>query len=158
MNKYPMTVQGARALEEELAHLTKVRRPALSQAIAEARELGDLKENAEYHAAREEQGMVEARIRDIEGRLQHAVVIDVTTIPHSGKVIFGTTVDIANCETDETVTYQIVGEDEADIKIGKLSVSSPIARALVGKEEGDVVAVKTPSGLVEYEIVEVRQI
>ena len=158
MNKYPMTVQGARALEEELAHLTKVRRPALSQAIAEARELGDLKENAEYHAAREEQGMVEARIRDIEGRLQHAVVIDVTTIPHGGKVIFGTTVDIANCETDETVTYQIVGEDEADIKIGKLSVSSPIARALVGKEEGDVVAVKTPSGLVEYEIVEVRHI
>ena len=158
MNKYPMTVQGARALEEELAHLTKVRRPALSQAIAEARELGDLKENAEYHAAREEQGMVEARIRDIEGRLQHAVVIDVTTIPHSGKVIFGTTVDIANCETDETVTYQIVGEDEAVIKIGKLSVSSPIARALVGKEEGDVVAVKTPSGLVEYEIVEVRHI
>lgn len=158
MNKYPMTVQGARALEEELAHLTKVRRPALSQAIAEARELGDLKENAEYHAAREEQGMVEARIRDIEGRLQHAVVIDVTTIPHSGKVIFGTTVDIANCETDETVTYQIVGEDEADIKIGKLSVGSPIARALVGKEEGDVVAVKTPSGLVEYEIVEVRHI
>ncbi|SIS06028.1 transcription elongation factor GreA [Aquipseudomonas alcaligenes] len=158
MNKYPMTVQGARALEEELAHLTKVRRPALSQAIAEARELGDLKENAEYHAAREEQGMVEARIRDIEGRLQHAVVIDVTTIPHSGKVIFGTTVDIANCETDETVTYQIVGEDEADIKIGKLSVSSPIARALVGKEEGDVVAVQTPSGLVEYEIVEVRHI
>ena len=158
MNKYPMTVQGARALEEELAHLTKVRRPALSQAIAEARELGDLKENAEYHAAREEQGMVEARIRDIEGRLQHAVVIDVTTIPHSGKVIFGTTVDIANCETDETLTYQIVGEDEADIKIGKLSVSSPIARALVGKEEGDVVAVKTPSGLVEYEIVEVRHI
>ena len=158
MTKYPMTVQGARALEEELAHLTKVRRPALSQAIAEARELGDLKENAEYHAAREEQGMVEARIRDIEGRLQHAVVIDVTTIPHSGKVIFGTTVDIANCETDETVTYQIVGEDEADIKIGKLSISSPIARALVGKEEGDVVAVKTPSGLVEYEIVEVRHI
>ena len=158
MNKYPMTVQGARALEEELAHLTKVRRPALSQAIAEARELGDLKENAEYHAAREEQGMVEARIRDIEGRLQHAVVIDVTTIPHSGKVIFGTTVDIANCETDETVTYQIVGEDEADIKTGKLSVGSPIARALVGKEEGDVVAVKTPSGLVEYEIVEVRHI
>ena len=158
MNKYPMTVQGARALEDELAHLTKVRRPALSQAIAEARELGDLKENAEYHAAREEQGMVEARIRDIEGRLQHAVVIDVTTIAHTGKVIFGTTVDIANVETDETVTYQIVGEDEADIKIGKLSVSSPIARALVGKEEGDVVAVQTPSGLVEYEIVEVRHI
>jgi transcription elongation factor GreA len=158
MNKYPMTVQGARALEEELAHLTKVVRPKLSQDIGTARELGDLKENAEYHAAREQQGMVEARIRDIEGRLQHAVVIDVTTIAHTGKVIFGTTVDIANCDTDETVTYQIVGEDEADIKIGKLSVSSPIARALVGKEEGDVVSVKTPSGLVEYEIVEVRHI
>ena len=158
MNKYPMTVQGARALEEELAHLTKVRRPALSQAIAEARELGDLKENAEYHAAREEQGMVEARIRDIEGRLQHAVVIDVTTIPHSGKVIFGTTVDIANCETDETVTYQIVGDDEADIKNSKISVNSPIARALIGKTEGDAVLVRTPGGDVEYEIVEVRHI
>ena len=158
MNKYPMTVQGARALEEELAHLTKVMCPQLSQAIGEARELGDLKENAEYHAAREQQGMVEARIRDIEGRLQNSVVIDVTTIPHTGKVIFGTTVDIANVETDEAVTYQIVGEDEADIKQGKLSVSSPIARALVGKEEGDVVTVRTPSGIVEYEIVEVRHV
>jgi len=158
MNKYPMTVQGARAREEELAHLTKVRRPALSQAIAEARELGDLKENAEYHAAREEQGMVEARVRDIEGRLQNAVIIDVTTIAHTGKVIFGTTVEIANVETDESVTYQIVGEDEADIKQGKLSVGSPIARALVGKSEGDVVGVNTPSGLVEYEIVEVRHV
>ncbi|EQM66405.1 transcription elongation factor GreA [Aquipseudomonas alcaligenes OT 69] len=153
-----MTVQGARALEEELAHLTKVMRPQLSQAIGEARELGDLKENAEYHAAREQQGMVEARIRDIEGRLQNSVIIDVTTIAHTGKVIFGTTVDIANVETDETVTYQIVGEDEADIKQGKLSVGSPIARALVGKEEGDIVVVKTPSGLIEYEIVEVRHI
>ena len=158
MTKYPMTVQGARALEEELAHLTKVRRPALSQAIAEARELGDLKENAEYHAAREEQGMVEARIRDIEGRLQNAVVIDVTTIEHTGKVIFGTTVEIANCETDETVTYKIVGEDEADAKQGKISVTSPIARALVGKNEGDVVNVTTPGGQVEYEIVEVRHV
>lgn len=158
MNKYPMTVQGARALEEELVHLTKVRRPALSQAIAEARELGDLKENAEYHAAREEQGMVEARVRDIEGRLQNAVIIDVTTIEHTGKVIFGTTVEIANVDTDESVTYQIVGEDEADIKQGKISVGSPIARALIGKNEGDVVAVQTPSGLIEYEIVEVRHI
>lgn len=158
MNKYPMTVQGARAREEELAHLTKVRRPALSQAIAEARELGDLKENAEYHAAREEQGMVEARVRDIEGRLQNAVIIDVTTIEHTGKVIFGSTVEIANVETDESVTYRIVGEDEADIKQGKISVASPIARALVGKSEGDVVGVQTPSGLVEYEIVEVRHV
>lgn len=158
MTKYPMTVQGARALEEELKHLKTELRPQITQAIAEARELGDLKENAEYHAAREQQGMVEARIRDIEGRLQNAQVIDIASIPHTGKVIFGTTVDIANVETDESVTYQIVGDDESDIKRGKLSVSSPIARALVGKEEGDVVAVKTPSGVVEYEIVEVRHI
>ncbi|CAH0156195.1 transcription elongation factor GreA [Pseudomonas sp. SJZ085] len=158
ITKYPMTVQGARALEDELAHLTKVERPRLSQAIGEARELGDLKENAEYHAAREEQGMVEARVRDIEGRLQNAVIIDVTTIPHTGKVIFGTTVEIANVETDESVTYQIVGEDEADIKLGKISVGSPIARALIAKEEGDVVTVKTPGGVIEYEIVEVRHV
>ncbi|AJE20270.1 transcription elongation factor GreA [Azotobacter chroococcum] len=158
MTKFPMTVQGARALEEELKHLKTELRPQITQAIAEARELGDLKENAEYHAAREQQGMVEARIRDIEGRLQNAQVIDVTAIPHTGKVIFGVTVEIANVETDETVVYQIVGDDEADIKQGKLSVSSPIARALVGKEEGDVVVVKTPSGTVEYEIIEVRHI
>ena len=158
MTKFPMTIQGARALEDELKHLKTVLRPQITQAIAEARELGDLKENAEYHAAREQQGMVEARIRDIEGRLQNAQVIDVASITPTGKVIFGTTVDIANVETDEQVTYQIVGDDEADIKQGKLSVSSPIARALIGKEEGDVVAVKTPSGLIEYEIVEVRHI
>ncbi|MTI91183.1 MAG: transcription elongation factor GreA [Pseudomonas stutzeri] len=158
MTKFPMTIQGARALEEELKHLKTVLRPQITQAIAEARELGDLKENAEYHAAREQQGMVEARIRDIEGRLQNAQVIDIASIAPTGKVIFGTTVDIANAETDEQVTYQIVGDDEADIKQGKLSVSSPIARALIGKEEGDVVAVKTPSGLIEYEIVEVRHI
>lgn len=158
MSKYPMTVQGARALEDELKHLKTELRPQITQAIAEARELGDLKENAEYHAAREQQGMVEARIRDIEGRLSNAQVIDVTAIPHSGKVIFGTTVEIVNVETDETVVYQIVGDDEADIKIGKISVSSPIARALVGKEEGDVAVVKTPGGIVEYEIVDVRHI
>ena len=158
ITKYPMTVQGARALEEEPAHLTKVVRPKLSQDIGTARELGDMNENAEYHAAREQQGMVEARIRDIEGRMQNAVIIDVTTIPHTGKVIFGTTVEIANVETDESVTYQIVGEDEADFKQGKISVGSPIARALIAKEEGDVVAVKTPSGVIEYEIVEVRHI
>jgi transcription elongation factor GreA len=158
MIKYPMTVQGARALEEELHHLTKVVRPKLSEDIGTARELGDLKENAEYHAAREQQGMVEARVRDIEGRLQNSVVIDVTTIAHTGKVIFGTTVEIANVETDESVTYHIVGEDEADFKLGKISVGSPIARALVGKNEGDVVTVKTPSGVVEYEIIEVRHL
>lgn len=157
MTKFPMTIQGAQALEDELKAL-KIERPKISQAIAEARELGDLKENAEYHAAREQQGLAEARIRDIEAKLSNAHIIDITTIPRSGKVIFGVTVDIANVETDETVTYQIVGDDEADIKRGKLSVSSPIARALVGKVEGDVVVVKTPSGLVEYEIVEVRHI
>ncbi|WP_040259352.1 transcription elongation factor GreA [Pseudomonas massiliensis] len=157
MNKYPMTVQGARALEQELKVL-KEQRPLISAKIGEARELGDLKENAEYHAAREEQGLAEARIRDIEGRLQNAVVIDVTTIEPTGKVIFGTTVEIANTETDERVKYQIVGEDEADIKAGKLSVGSPIARSLIGKEEGDVVVVKTPSGTVEYEIIEVLHI
>ncbi|WP_158893789.1 MULTISPECIES: transcription elongation factor GreA [unclassified Pseudomonas] len=158
MTKYPMTVQGARALEDELRHLKTELRPQITQAIAEARELGDLKENAEYHAAREQQGMVEARIRDIEGRLQNAQVIDVAALPHTGKVIFGTTVEIANTETDETVTYQIVGDDEADIKRSKLSVGSPIARALIGKEEGDVVVVKTPGGNVEYEIVAVRHV
>jgi transcription elongation factor GreA len=158
MTKYPMTIQGARALEDELQHLTKVVRPKLSQDIGTARELGDLKENAEYHAAREQQGMVEARVRDIEGRLQNAQVIDVASIPRTGKVIFGTTVEIANVETDDRVTYQIVGEDEADIKLGKISVGSPIARALIAKEEGDVVAVRTPSGVVEYEIVEVRHL
>ncbi|SEK99028.1 transcription elongation factor GreA [Atopomonas hussainii] len=153
-----MTLQGSRALEEELKHLKGEMRPKISQAIAEARELGDLKENAEYHAAREQQGLVEARIRDIEAKLSNAQVIDVTTIAHSGKVIFGTTVDIANVETGEEVTYQIVGDDEADIKVSKISVSSPIARALIGKEEGEVVNVQTPGGLVEYEIVEVKHL
>lgn len=157
MNKYPMTVQGAKALEDELKVL-KEKRPLISAKIGEARELGDLKENAEYHAAREEQGLAEARIRDIEGRLQNAVVIDVANVPKTGKVIFGVTVEIANVETDESVKYQIVGEDEADIKAGKLSVGSPIARALIGKQEGDVVTVKTPSGVVEYEIVDVAHV
>ncbi|MDY0249114.1 MAG: transcription elongation factor GreA [Pseudomonas sp.] len=158
MTKFPMTIQGARALEEELKHLKTVMRPKITADIATARELGDLKENAEYHAAREQQGMSEARIRDIEGRLSGAQIIDVTTIPYTGKVFFGTTVEIANVDTDEVVTYQIVGEDEADLKQGKISVTSPIARALVGKEEGDVVVVQTPGGLLEYEIVEVRHI
>ncbi|HAB91233.1 MAG TPA: transcription elongation factor GreA, partial [Pseudomonas sp.] len=142
----------------ELKHLKTVMRPKITADIATARELGDLKENAEYHAAREQQGMSEARIRDIEGRLSGAQIIDVTTIPYTGKVFFGTTVEIANVETDETVTYQIVGEDEADLKQGKISVTSPIARALVGKEEGEVVVVQTPGGLMEFEIIEVRHI
>lgn len=156
--KYPMTKAGAQALEEELRHLKTVLRPQITEAIAEARELGDLKENAEYHAAREQQGMVEARISDIEGRLSAAQVIDVTSIPYSGKVIFGTTVTIANVDSDEEVKYQIVGEDEAEIKEGKISVTSPIARALIGKEEGEVVAVRTPGGVVEYEIIEVQHL
>ena len=156
--KYPMTIQGARALEEELKHLKTVMRPQITAAIAEARELGDLKENAEYHAAREQQGMVEARISDIEGRLSAAQVIDVTAIAPTGKVIFGTTVTIANVDTDEEVQYQIVGEDEAEIKEGKISVTSPIARAMIGKEEGEIVVVRTPSGVVEYEIVEVQHL
>ena len=156
MNKFPMTVQGAKALEDELKHLKTVMRPQITDAIATARELGDLKENAEYHAAREQQGMVEARINDIEGRLSSAQIIDVTTLPHTGKVIFGVTVELCNMDNDETVTYQIVGEDEADIKVNKISVTSPIARALIGKEEGEVVGVQTPGGVVEYEIVEVQ--
>ena len=156
--KYPMTKQGAQALEDELKHLKSVLRPQITAAIASARELGDLKENAEYHAAREQQGMVEARISDIEGRLSAAQVIDIKSIPYSGKIIFGTTVTIANVDTDEEVKYQIVGEDESDIKLGKISVTSPIARALIGKEEGEIVAVKTPSGVVEYEVVEVQHL
>ena len=156
--KYPMTKQGAQALEDELKQLKTVMRPQITEAIAEARELGDLKENAEYHAAREQQGMVEARISDIEGRLSAAKVIDVPAIPYSGKIIFGTTVTIANVDTDDEVKYQIVGEDEADIKASKISVTSPIARALIGKEEGEIVAVRTPSGVVEYEVVEVQHL
>ena len=158
MSRAPITAKGAQRLRAELDELKSIKRPAIIEAIAEARAHGDLKENAEYHAAREQQGMVEARIRDIEGRIQNQVIIDVTTIPHTGKVIFGTTVEIANVETDESVAYHIVGEDEADFKLGKISVGSPLARALIGKEEGDVVAVKTPSGVIEYEIVEVRHI
>ena len=158
MSRAPITAKGALRLRAELEELKSVKRPAVINAIAEARAHGDLKENAEYHAAREQQGMAEARIRDIEGRLQNAVIIDVTTIEHTGKVIFGTTVEIANCETDESVVYQIVGEDEADIKQRKISVGSPIARALIGKSEGDVVVVQTPSGALEYEIVEVRHL
>lgn len=158
MTKFPMTVQGAKALEEELKYLKTERRPALSQAIGEAREMGDLKENAEYHAAREQQGMVEARIRDIEAKLSNAHVIDIAVIPHSGKVIFGSTVELINLDSNEETVYQIVGDDEADIKQGKISVSSPIARAIIGKEEGEVILIRVPSGEVEYEIVEVRHV
>ncbi|KUJ82545.1 transcription elongation factor GreA [Microbulbifer flavimaris] len=152
MNRVPMTVEGAESLRTELNNLKKVERPAVVQAIAEAREHGDLKENAEYHAAREKQGFIEGRIQEIEAKLSHAQVIDVKTIEPSDKVIFGTTVTIIHMETDEEVTYKIVGDDEADVKHKKISVNSPIARALIGKEVGDVVEVHTPSGSVEYEI------
>lgn len=158
LTKYPMTVQGAKALQDELDRLKKVDRPRIVQAIAEAREHGDLKENAEYHAAREQQGFCEGRIQEIEGKLSHAQIIDVSKIPATGKVIFGSTVDIINVDTDETVTYQIVGDDEANIKAGKISVSSPIARALIGKEVGEVVLVRAPGGNIEYEIDQVKHI
>jgi transcription elongation factor GreA len=153
-----MTVSGEATLREELERLKKVERPRITDAIAEAREHGDLKENAEYHAAREQQSFNEGRIMEIEGKLSNAQVIDVTTIPKTGKVIFGTTIDLINIETDESVTYRIVGEDEADVKNNLISVGSPIARALIGKEEGDVVTVKAPGGDIEYEIDQVHYI
>ena len=158
MDKIPMTVEGEARLRAELENLKKVERPRIVQAIAEAREHGDLKENAEYHAAREQQSFAEGRIQEIEGKLSHAQVIDVKTIPAGDKVIFGTTVDIVNIDTDETLTYRIVGDDEADVKENKISYQSPIARALIGKEIGDVVAVNTPGGEVEYEIDDVQHI
>lgn len=157
MTKFPMTVQGAEKLRAELDKLKK-EKPLVSQAIADAREHGDLKENAEYHAAREQMGFLEGRIQDIEGRLSNAQIIDIRAISPGDKVIFGVTVTIINCDTDQKVTYQIVGEDEADVPSGKISLTSPIARALIGKEVGDIVVVKAPSGDVEYEIDAVQHI
>ncbi len=158
MSKVPMTVAGEGALREELERLKKVERPRITEAIAEAREHGDLKENAEYHAAREQQSFNEGRIMEIEGKLANAQVIDVTAIEKTGKVIFGTTIDLLNIDTDETVTYKIVGDDEADVKNNLISVSSPIARALIGKEEGDVVLVRAPVGDIEYDIDQVQHL
>lgn len=154
----PMTVQGAEKLRKELEYLKTEERPRIIQAIAEAREHGDLKENAEYHAAREQQSFCEGRIGEIEGKLAEAQIIDVTKIDCTGKVIFGTTVKIVNVEDEATQSYKIVGDDEADVKNNMISVNSPIARALVGKEVGDVVVVKTPSGEVEYEIDDVQHL
>ena len=148
-----MTVRGAERLKGELQHLKSVRRPKVIQAIAEARAHGDLRENAEYHAAREEQGFIEGRIAEIEGKLGNAQVIDVTQVNAGGRVVFGATVELLNAETEEETRYQIVGEDEADIKVGLISNTSPLARALIGKIEGDVVSVQTPSGRRDYEIV-----
>lgn len=148
----PMTVEGAQSLRDELDTLKKVTRPRIVASIAEAREHGDLKENAEYHAAREQQSFCEGRIQEIEGKLSYAQIIDVKTIPNKGRVIFGSTVDLINVETDEEIRYKIVGDDEANIKENKISVSSPFARALIAKEVGDVALVKAPNGDIEYEI------
>jgi transcription elongation factor GreA len=156
--KTPMTVAGAEALRAELKQLKSVDRPRITKAIAEAREHGDLKENAEYHAAREEQSFAEGRVQEIESKLAGAQVIDVTQIPPTGKVIFGVTVQLVNAETGEERRWRIVGDDEADTKQGKISISSPVARALIGKEEGDLVVVQAPSGAVEYEIVKVEHL
>jgi len=153
-----MTKQGVDALHAELDDLKKVQRPRIVQSIAEAREHGDLKENAEYHAAREQQSFCEGRLQEIEGKLANAQVIDVMSIPYTGRVIFGVTVELLNLGTDMPVTYQIVGDDEADVKKSKISVNSPIARGLIGKSEGDDVVIMTPSGEVEYEIVSVKHI
>lgn len=156
MNKTPMTAQGAQRLREELARRKTEDRPRITQAIAEARAHGDLKENAEYAAAREQQSFNEGRIADIEAKLSNAEIIDVTKLNAGGKVVFGATVEIMNLETDEEVTWRIVGEDEADPKSRLISINSPIARALIGKSEGDSVLVKAPGGDVEYEILAVR--
>jgi transcription elongation factor GreA len=158
MSKVPLTVRGAEKLKEELTRLKSEERPRIIQAIAEARAHGDLKENAEYHAAREQQSFVEGRIAEIESKLSNAQVIDVTTLDAGARVVFGATVDLIEEETGKEVTYQIVGEDEADIKQGLISVSSPIARALIGKEEGDFVSVQAPGGVREFEITAVRYV
>lgn len=158
MNKIPLTVRGAEALKAELNQLKRVERPAVIAAIAEARAHGDLKENAEYHSAREKQGFIEGRIKDIEAKLGNAQIIDVTKLDQNGRVVFGTTVLLSDEASGEEVSYQIVGEDEADIKQGRISVTSPIARALIGKEEGEIARVQAPGGVREYEILEVQYV
>jgi transcription elongation factor GreA len=156
MSKVPMTLRGHELLTEELRKLKSVDRPDVIRAIAEARAHGDLKENAEYHAAKEQQGFIEARIKDIEGKLSHKQVIDVSAVDARGKVIFGSTVVIHDENKDKEITYKIVGEDEADIKAGMISYSSPIARALIGKDEGDAIEFQAPDGLKTFDILEVR--
>jgi transcription elongation factor GreA len=155
MNKEPMTVRGHELLVLELKKLKSTDRPAVIKAIAEARAHGDLKENAEYHAAKDQQGFIEGRIKELEGKLSNVQVIDVTEIDASGKVIFGSTVRLLDEGTEKEITYKIVGQDEADIKIGLVSYTSPIARALISKSEGDVVEFKAPDGVRSYEIIEV---
>ena len=156
MNKVPITVRGANLLRDEVKRLKSQDRPAIIQAIAEARAHGDLKENAEYHAAKEQQGFVEARIKDIEGKLSNLQVIDVMNIDAKGKIVFGSTVELLDLQTDSEIVYKIVGEDEADIKTGLISFTSPIARALIGKNEGDEVSFAAPAGEKFYEVIEVR--
>lgn len=158
MSKAPMTVQGAEKLRQELEQLKTVQRPQISAAIAAAREHGDLKENAEYHAAREQQGFCEGRIAEIESRLADCEIVDITRIPPSGQVVFGATVELHNLDTDEQVSYQIVGEDEADIPAGKISFASPIASAILGKAEGDEAIVKAPKGDLNFEILSVKHV
>jgi transcription elongation factor GreA len=156
MSKVPLTVRGAEKLRSELQRLKTVDRPKVIEAIAEARAHGDLKENAEYHAAREQQSFIEGRIKEIDGKLSNAQIIDVSAVDAGGKVIFGATVELMDEDTEEEITYQIVGEDEADIKSGLISVNSPIARALIGKEEGDLVKVQVPGGAKNFEVIAVR--
>ena len=156
MSKVPVTVRGHEMLLEELKRLKSVDRPAIIKAIAEARAHGDLKENAEYHAAKEQQGFIEGRIKEIEGKLSHVQVIDVTAIDARGKVVFGSTVELIDEDSGKEISYTIVGEDEADIKNGLLSYTSPIARALISRNEGDVIEFQAPDGLKVYEVVEVR--
>ncbi len=156
MNRVPLTVNGVEKLRAELDELKNVKRPQIIEAIATARAHGDLKENAEYHAAREQQSFAEGRIKEIEGKLSNAEVIDVTKVNANGRVVFGATVILADEDSGDEVTYKIVGEDEADIKQSMISVTSPIARAMIAKEEGDLITVEAPAGNKDYEIVEVR--
>ena len=158
MEKIPFTEIGLEKLKKEMSELKSIERPAVIKSIAEAREHGDLKENAEYHAAREQQSFCEGRIKEIEGKLADSEVIDVTKIEPTGRVIFGTTVTLYNLDTEKTVTYRIVGEDEADVPAGMISVISPIARAIMGKYEGDEIVVKAPVGDLEYEIESIKHI
>lgn len=158
MSLIPMTLSGAEKLRKELEELKTVRRPRIIASIAEAREHGDLKENAEYHAAREEQGFCEGRIQEIEAKLSNAQIIDVTKLTNTGRVIFGATVTVFNTQAEEKSSYRIVGDDEADFKKNMISVNSPMARGLIGKEVDDVAIVKTPAGDVEYEVIKVEYI
>ena len=158
MTRYPMTIEGEAALRKELQKLKFEDRNDVIKAIAEAREHGDLKENAEYHAAKEQQGLIESRIKDIESKLADSQVIDIEAIEPSGKVIFGTTVEIKDLNKEELFSYKIVGEDEADAKLAKISINSPLSRSLIGKEEGDFIKLETPSGIKEYEILSINHL